>query len=77
MLLDELTPYALGLLLALYEHSVFVQSRIWGINAFDQWGVELGKKIATGLMPYVEGDLTDLSDLDPITRELLGVMLKS
>jgi glucose-6-phosphate isomerase len=65
------------LLLALYEHSVFVQSRIWGINAFDQWGVELGKQIATGLMPYVEGDRTDLSDLDPITRELLGVMLKS
>ena len=77
MLLDELTPYALGLLLALYEHSVFVQSRVWGINAFDQWGVELGKQIATGLMPYVEGDRTDLSDLDPITRELLGVMLKS
>jgi len=77
MLLDELTPYALGLLLALYEHSVFVQSQIWGINAFDQWGVELGKQIATGLLPYVDGDRTDLSDLDPITRELLGVMLKS
>jgi glucose-6-phosphate isomerase len=77
MLLDELTPYALGLLLALYEHSVFVQSRIWGINAFDQWGVELGKQIATGLMPCVEGDQSDLSNLDPITRELLGVMLKS
>ncbi|MFY8207626.1 MAG: glucose-6-phosphate isomerase [Arenimonas sp.] len=77
MLLDELTPYALGMLLALYEHSVFVQSRIWGINAFDQWGVELGKQIATGLMPFVEGDQTDLSGLDPVTRELLGVMLRS
>ena len=39
------------MLLAMYEHSVYVQSVIWGINAFDQWGVELGKKLAKGLMP--------------------------
>jgi len=77
MLLDELTPYALGMLLALYEHSVFVQSQIWSINAFDQWGVELGKNIATGLMPYVEGEQTDLSGVDPVTRELIGVMRRS
>ena len=77
MLLDELTPYALGILLALYEHSVFVQSQIWSINAFDQWGVELGKNIATGLMPYVEGEQTDLSGVDPVTRELIGVMRRS
>jgi glucose-6-phosphate isomerase len=50
-LLDELNPYSFGLLLALYEHSVYVQSVIWGVNAFDQWGVELGKKLADGLMP--------------------------
>jgi glucose-6-phosphate isomerase len=43
---DRLTPFALGALVALYEHSVFVQSAIWGINAFDQWGVELGKQLA-------------------------------
>src|SRR5690606_22362543 len=43
LMLDELTPHRLGLLLALYEHSIFVESVIWRINAFDQWGVELGK----------------------------------
>ncbi len=43
---DRLTPFALGALVALYEHSVFVQSAVWGINAFDQWGVELGKQLA-------------------------------
>lgn len=46
LLMDELTPYNLGQLIALYEHKVFVQSAIWNINPFDQWGVELGKKIA-------------------------------
>ncbi len=75
ILLDELTPYALGLLLALYEHSVFVQSKIWGINAFDQWGVELGKRIALGLMPHVEGEGGDAAALDPVTRELLARLL--
>jgi glucose-6-phosphate isomerase len=63
------------MLLALYEHSVFVQSKIWGINAFDQWGVELGKQIATTLMPYVEKSRTDTENLDPVTRELLQRML--
>ncbi len=46
LMLDELTPYNLGMLLALYEHSIFVESVIWDINAFDQWGVELGKVLA-------------------------------
>ncbi len=46
LLLDALTPYALGQLIALYEHSVFVQGTIWSINSFDQWGVELGKVLA-------------------------------
>lgn len=52
---DKLTPYALGRLIALYEHRVFVEAQIFGINAFDQWGVELGKELATGLLPVVEG----------------------
>lgn len=77
ILLDELTPYSLGMLLALYEHSVFVQSKIWGINAFDQWGVELGKQIATTLMPYVEGHEQADASLDPVTRELLVRLLAS
>jgi glucose-6-phosphate isomerase len=46
MLLDVLTPYALGTLVALYEHSVFVQGTVWSVNSFDQWGVELGKVLA-------------------------------
>jgi glucose-6-phosphate isomerase len=50
-----LDPYTLGRLIALYEHRVFVEAAIWGINAFDQWGVELGKELATGLQPVVEG----------------------
>ena len=50
-----LDPATLGKLIALYEHRVFVEAAIWGINAFDQWGVELGKELATGLLPVVEG----------------------
>jgi glucose-6-phosphate isomerase len=51
LLLDELTPYVLGMLIALYEHKIFVQGLIWGINSFDQWGVELGKELAKSLAP--------------------------
>lgn len=68
LLLDELTPHSLGLLLALYEHSVYVQSVLWGINAFDQWGVELGKRIAGELLPAVAGQA---EPEDPVTRALL------
>ncbi|WP_419909181.1 glucose-6-phosphate isomerase [Hoeflea sp.] len=52
---SKLTPYALGRLIALYEHRVFVEAQLFGINAFDQWGVELGKELATALLPVVEG----------------------
>ncbi|WP_417411229.1 glucose-6-phosphate isomerase [Hoeflea sp.] len=55
---DRLTPFALGRLIALYEHRVFVEAQIFGINAFDQWGVELGKELATGLLPVVKGENT-------------------
>ncbi|HEX5416731.1 MAG TPA: glucose-6-phosphate isomerase, partial [Chloroflexota bacterium] len=55
MLLEKLTPAALGTLVALYEHSVFTQGTIWGINSFDQWGVELGKVLAQRIVP----ELTD------------------
>ena len=51
----QLDPFTLGRLIALYEHRVFVEAAIWDINAFDQWGVELGKELATGLQPVVEG----------------------
>ncbi|MCY0149750.1 glucose-6-phosphate isomerase [Hoeflea sp. G2-23] len=55
---DRLTPFALGRLIALYEHRVFVEAQIFGINAFDQWGVELGKELATALLPVVRGEST-------------------
>lgn len=51
----RLDPFTLGRIIALYEHRVFVEAAIWGINAFDQWGVELGKEMATDLLPAVEG----------------------
>ena len=55
ILYEKLDPHTLGRLIALYEHRVFVEAQLFGINAFDQWGVELGKELATGLLPVVEG----------------------
>src|SRR4030095_4456701 len=52
ILADRLTPATLGALIALYEHKVFVQGTIWHINSFDQWGVELGKALATRILPH-------------------------
>jgi glucose-6-phosphate isomerase len=60
ILLDRLTPEALGKLVALYEHSVFVQGAVWGIDSFDQWGVELGKVLASRILPELDGT-ADLS----------------
>src|SRR5437588_12353780 len=54
LLLTRLTPEALGKLIALYEHKVFVQGTIWHINSFDQWGVELGKMLANRIIPELE-----------------------
>ncbi len=51
---EKLDPYALGRIIALYEHRVFTEGAIWGINSFDQWGVELGKELANTLLPAVE-----------------------
>lgn len=55
LLLDALTPYSLGMLVALYEHKVFTQATIWGINPFDQWGVEMGKRIANDTLARLQG----------------------
>jgi glucose-6-phosphate isomerase len=73
LLLDALTPESFGALIALYEHSVYVQSVIWGINAFDQWGVELGKRLATQLLPALgdDEDGLEVAVHDPVTRALL------
>jgi glucose-6-phosphate isomerase len=69
LLLDALTPESLGALIALYEHSVYLQSVLWGINAFDQFGVELGKQVANKLLPALQGQ--GEAD-DPVTRALLA-----
>ena len=54
ILAERLTPFSLGTLVALYEHSVFTQGAIWGIDSFDQWGVELGKAVAKQIVPELE-----------------------
>lgn len=69
ILLDRLMPESLGGLIALYEHSVYAQSVLWGINAFDQFGVELGKQVAGRLLPALEGATVEIAD--PVTRALL------
>ena len=56
IILPRLDPRRLGMLLALYEHKVFVQGVVWGINSFDQWGVELGKQLAGRLLPALQGE---------------------
>jgi glucose-6-phosphate isomerase len=72
MFLEELTPYALGSLVALYEHKVFTQGTVWHINSFDQWGVELGKVLAQQIIPELQS--TDEPDLphDSSTNALIG-----
>jgi glucose-6-phosphate isomerase len=70
---DKLTPYALGRLIALYEHRVFVEGVLFGINSFDQWGVELGKELATGLLPIVQGQ-KGTEDLDSSTAGLVAAL---
>lgn len=70
IVLDQLDPYRLGQLIAMYEHKVFVQSVIWGINPFDQWGVELGKQVATSLVTALEPG-GDKIEFDPSTNGLL------
>lgn len=63
LLLPEISPYYLGMLLALYEHKTFVQGVIWGVNSFDQWGVELGKELAKTILAEIEqGQLTNHDD---------------
>jgi glucose-6-phosphate isomerase len=63
ILVEKLTPQTLGSLLALYEHKVFVQNTIWGVNAFDQPGVELGKRLAVLIQPELEsGDTVTAHD---------------
>ncbi|WP_232549883.1 glucose-6-phosphate isomerase [Propioniciclava soli] len=66
-----LTPSVVGQLIALYEHITFTQGVVWGINSFDQWGVELGKVLAKQIVPAITGDASALADQDPSTRGLI------
>ncbi len=74
LLLDRLTPATLGALIALYEHRVFTSGAVWGINSFDQWGVELGKALASDLLPRLTdpAGAGDASGLDASTAGLLA-----
>ncbi|MFC6449768.1 glucose-6-phosphate isomerase [Cellulomonas gelida] len=75
ILASALTPSVLGQLIALYEHITFVQGVVWGIDSFDQWGVELGKKLALEIAPAVEGDAAALDAQDPSTKSLISTYL--
>ena len=70
LVLDALTPRSLGALIAMYEHRVFVSGALWGINSFDQWGVELGKALASQLLPRLASG--DTAGLDGSTAALLS-----
>jgi len=69
LMLDQLTPRSLGALIALYEHRVFTSGALWGINSFDQWGVELGKALCSDLLPRLASG--DVAGLDASTAGLM------
>jgi len=71
ILVPELTPSALGQLIALYEHRTFVQGAVWGIDSFDQWGVELGKKLAQSIIPELDGGTASEMRHDSSTNALI------
>ena len=77
ILVDRLTPETLGKLVALYEHSVFTQGVIWGIDSFDQWGVELGKQLAQRIIPELESKEKPTLDHDSSTNNLIYRYRKS
>ena len=71
ILAEQLTPFSLGTLTALYEHSVFTQGAIWGIDSFDQWGVELGKALAKQILPELEAEAEPQLGHDSSTNTLI------
>ncbi|MEP5759734.1 MAG: glucose-6-phosphate isomerase [Litoreibacter sp.] len=73
LIYPKLTPYMLGQIIALYEHRVFVEGVILGLNSFDQWGVELGKELANALTPILNGDASD-AEKDGSTRQLIAYL---
>jgi glucose-6-phosphate isomerase len=75
ILAPALTPSVVGQLIALYEHIVFTEGTIWGIDSFDQWGVELGKQLALQVAPAVDGDAAALASQDSSTKSLIAKYL--
>ncbi|NNJ96565.1 MAG: glucose-6-phosphate isomerase [Gammaproteobacteria bacterium] len=75
ILLNKLTPYSLGLLVALYEHKIFVQGIVWNLNSYDQWGVELGKQLAKQILDEIESADTSAPH-DSSTHNLISYYLK-
>lgn len=71
ILLQKITPHALGMLIALYEHKIFVQGVIWNLNSYDQWGVELGKQLARNILPELHADAPVVSH-DASTNALIN-----
>jgi glucose-6-phosphate isomerase len=71
ILFDKLTPRTLGVLVAMYEHKIFTQGVIWGINSFDQWGVELGKQLAKAILPELSGP-AEVKSHDSSTNGLIN-----
>ncbi|WP_255720120.1 glucose-6-phosphate isomerase [Oryzibacter oryziterrae] len=74
ILYKTLDPRTLGRLIALYEHKVFVQGTIWGVNSYDQWGVELGKELANRLLPILKGEAEASATQDASTKGLVGAI---
>ena len=72
---ERLDPFTLGKIIALYEHRVFVEGVILGINSFDQWGVELGKELATSLQPVIEGTVST-EGKDSSTAALVDYLIR-
>ena len=73
LLIDQLTPETLGSLIALYEHKIFVQGYIWNIFSYDQWGVELGKQLASSILTEIE--TKSVNKHDASTIQLLNEFL--
>jgi glucose-6-phosphate isomerase len=75
LLYKELNPRTLGKIIALYEHRVFVEGTIWGVDSFDQWGVELGKELATEMLSYVQDNTKiDNKNIDSSSVGLLNTI---
>jgi glucose-6-phosphate isomerase len=74
-LIRKITPYTLGQLIAMYEHKIFVQGVIWNIFSFDQWGVELGKKLANNILPELTTE-DKITSHDSSTNGLINAFKK-